>query len=109
MDKVLVVGRGAREHAIAHKAFLSGRLEVYVAPGNAGMQPPIHRLPIEENAIAALRDFIRQQKVRYVVVGPEVPLARGLYDDLHDLAIVVGPPWAHTFSWRGAKLGRKIS
>lgn len=97
MDKVLVVGRGAREHAIAHKALLSGRLEVYVAPGNAGMQPPIHRLPIEENAIAALRDFIRQEKVRYVVVGPEVPLVRGLYDDLHDLAIVVGPPQALTF------------
>jgi phosphoribosylamine--glycine ligase len=97
MEKVLIVGRGAREHALAHKALLSGRLEVYMAPGNAGMRPPIHCLPIEENNIAALRDFIRQNKVRYVVVGPELPLARGLYDDLHDLAIVVGPPQALTF------------
>jgi len=97
MEKVLVIGRGAREHALAHKALQSGHLEVYVAPGNAGMTPPIHRLSIEEHNIAALRDFIRQEKVRYVVVGPEVPLARGLYDDLHDLAIVVGPPQALTF------------
>jgi len=97
MNKVLVIGRGAREHALAHKALQGGHLEVYVAPGNSGMTVPIHRLPIEEHNIAALRDFIRQEKVRYVVVGPEVPLARGLYDDLHDLATVVGPPQALTF------------
>ena len=94
---MLVIGRGAREHAVAHKALQCGKLEVYVAPGNAGMQPPIHRLPIEEHDIAALRDFIRQQRVRYVVVGPEAPLARGLYDDLHDLAVVLGPPQTLTF------------
>ncbi len=97
MEKMLVLGRGAREHAVAHKALQCGKLEVYVAPGNAGMQPPIHRLPIEEHDIAALRDFIRQQRVRYVVVGPEAPLARGLYDDLHDLAVVLGPPQTLTF------------
>ncbi len=97
MEKVLIIGRGAREHALAHKALQCGKLEVYVAPGNAGMQPPIHRLSIEEHDIAALRDFIRQQKVRYVVVGPEAPLARGLYDDLHDLAVVLGPPQTLTF------------
>ena len=97
MEKMLVIGRGAREHAVAHKALQCGKLEVYVAPGNAGMQPPIHRLPIEEHDIAALRDFIRQQRVRYVVVGPEAPLARGLYDDLHDLAVVLGPPQTLTF------------
>ncbi len=97
MDKVLIIGRGAREHAIAHKALQSHRLEVYVAPGNAGMQPPIHRLPIEEDNLAALRDFIRRERVRYVIVGPEGPLARGLYDDLHDLAIIVGPPQTLAF------------
>ncbi len=97
MEKVLVVGRGAREHAIAHKALQSGQLEVYMAPGNAGMQAPIHRLPFNEQAIAAMREFIKSERVRYVVVGPEAPLARALYDDIHDLAMVVGPPQRLTF------------
>ncbi|MCX8112119.1 MAG: phosphoribosylamine--glycine ligase [Bacteroidia bacterium] len=97
MERLLVVGRGAREHAIAHKALLSGKLEVYVAPGNGGMCPPIHRVPIQETEIAKLRDFIRHTKVDYVIVGPEAPIARGMYDDLHDLAVVIAPPQKLSF------------
>lgn len=97
MERLLVVGRGAREHALAHKALQSGKLEVYVAPGNAGMRPPIQRVPLEETQIAELRDFIKSRRMDYVVVGPEVPLARGLYDDLKDLTFVVGPPQNLTF------------
>ncbi len=97
MEQVLIVGRGAREHALAHKALKSGRLAVWVAPGNVGMQEPIQSLPFGERDIAAMRDFIKHEKIRYVLVGPEEPLARGLYDDLHDIAIVVGPPQALTF------------
>lgn len=92
MARLLIVGHGAREHAIAHKALLSGKLEVYVAPGNAAMQPPIQRVPILETEIGKLRDFIRQKKIDYVLVGPEKPIARAMYDDLHDLAVVVAPP-----------------
>lgn len=90
--RLLIVGRGAREHALAHKALISEKMEVYVAPGNAGMQPPIQCVPIQETDIAGLRDFIRQRKIDYVVVGPEAPIARAMYDDLHDLAVVVAPP-----------------
>lgn len=97
MEKVLVIGRGAREHALAHKALASGRLEVFVAPGNAGMQPPLQRVPLEENDIAGLRQFIRKEKISYVLVGPELPIARGIYDDLHDLAPVVAPPQRLSF------------
>lgn len=97
MERVLIVGRGAREHALAHKALESDKLEVYVAPGNGGVQAPITCLSFSERDIVAMRDFIRREKVRYVIVGPEEPLARGLYDDLHDLATVVGPPQALTF------------
>ncbi|MCS6789695.1 MAG: phosphoribosylamine--glycine ligase [Bacteroidia bacterium] len=97
MRKLLVIGRGAREHALAHKALLSGKLEVYVAPGNGGMQPPIQRVLIQENQIRELREFIRQHRIEYVIVGPEVPLARGMYDDLHDLATVIGPSQRLTF------------
>ncbi|MCX7979757.1 MAG: phosphoribosylamine--glycine ligase [Bacteroidia bacterium] len=97
MEKLLVLGRGAREHAIAHKALRSPRLQVYVAPGNPGMLPPIQRIPIAESDIAALRDFIRREKITYVVVGPEAPIARGIYDDLHDLATVIAPPQKLSF------------
>lgn len=92
MARLLIVGRGAREHALAHKALLSSKLEVFVAPGNAAMHPPIQRISIQESDIAKLRDFIRQHKIDYVLVGPEVPIARGMYDDLHDLAVVIAPP-----------------
>lgn len=97
MEKVLVIGRGAREHALAHKALASGRLAVFVAPGNAGMQPPLQRVPLEEKDIAGLRQFIRKEKIHYVLVGPELPIARGIYDDLHDLAPVVAPPQKLSF------------
>ncbi len=97
MEKVLVIGRGAREHALAHKALASGRLEVFVAPGNAGMQPPLQRVPLEEKDIAGLRQFIRKEKIHYVLVGPELPIARGIYDDLHDLAPVLAPPQKLSF------------
>jgi len=97
MEKLLVVGRGAREHALAHKALQCGKLEVYVTPGNAGMRPPIQRVSIGETDIAALRDFIRSRRIDYVLVGPEMPLARGLYDDLKDVTFVVGPPQKLTF------------
>lgn len=92
MVRLLVVGRGAREHAIAHKALLSKNMEVYVAPGNAGMKEPIRRVPIEETDFSRLRDFVRQNKIDYVIVGPEAPIARGVYDDLHDVAKVIAPP-----------------
>ncbi|MCS7162785.1 MAG: phosphoribosylamine--glycine ligase [Bacteroidia bacterium] len=97
MTRVLVVGRGAREHAIAHKALRSPRLKVFVAPGNAAMRPPIQRVPIEEKDIAGLRQFIRTERIDYVIVGPEAPIARGMYDDLHDLATVVAPPQRLSF------------
>ncbi|MCX7606199.1 MAG: phosphoribosylamine--glycine ligase [Bacteroidia bacterium] len=97
MEKVLIVGRGGREHALAHKALRTGRLQVFVAPGNAGMLPPIERVPIQEDHIAALRDFIKLQKIDYVIIGPELPLARGIFDDLHDLSTVIGPPQKLSF------------
>lgn len=92
-----MIGRGAREHALAHKALRSGRLEVFVAPGNDGMQPPLQRVPLEEKDIAGLRQFIRREKINYVLVGPELPIARGIYDDLHDLVPVVAPPQRLSF------------
>ncbi len=79
--KILVVGSGGREHALAWKlAQSSGVTKVYVAPGNAGTarEPALENLPITD--IAALADFASQNAIHLTVVGPEAPLAAGIVD-----------------------------
>jgi phosphoribosylamine---glycine ligase len=79
--KVLVIGGGGREHAIAWKLARSERVQtVFVAPGNGGTaaDPALHNLPITDPA--ALADFAAAEKVALTVVGPEAPLAAGIVD-----------------------------
>lgn len=79
--KILVVGSGGREHALAWKlAQAAGVTRVYVAPGNAGTarEPKLENLPITD--IPALADFAAQNDVHLTVVGPEAPLAAGIVD-----------------------------
>ncbi|MFM8338418.1 MAG: phosphoribosylamine--glycine ligase [Fluviibacter sp.] len=79
--KILVVGSGGREHALAWKlAQSSGVTKVYVAPGNAGTarEPALENLPITD--IDALADFAAQNAIHLTVVGPEAPLAAGIVD-----------------------------
>jgi len=79
--KVLVVGGGGREHALAWKLAQGERVTaVYVAPGNAGtsLDPRLHNLPL--TGLGELADFAAAEKVALTVVGPEAPLAAGLVD-----------------------------
>ncbi|TSE29315.1 Phosphoribosylamine--glycine ligase [Tepidimonas thermarum] len=79
--RVLVVGGGGREHALAWKLKQSPRAErVYVAPGNGGTarDPALENVPISD--IAALRDWALAQRIGLTVVGPEAPLAAGIVD-----------------------------
>ena len=81
--KVLVIGSGAREHAIAH-ALLSGPSvsEVTVAPGNPGMRlDGINTTQLDPSNHAALIDFVKDNQVDWVFIGPEVPLIQGIVDD----------------------------
>ena len=81
--KVLVIGSGAREHAIAH-ALLSGNSvsEVTVAPGNPGMRlDGINTTQLDPSNHAALIDFVKDNQVDWVFIGPEVPLIQGIVDD----------------------------
>ena len=81
--KVLVVGGGGREHALAWKLAQSERVaEVYVAPGNAGtaLENKCRNLPIAADDIPALLEFARKEKIGLTVVGPEGPLAAGIVD-----------------------------
>ena len=79
--KVLVVGGGGREHAIAdalHRSLHVGRL--FCAPGNAGMSQIAECLPIKDNDIDALLAFAKEEHIDLTVVGPEVPLCAGITD-----------------------------
>ena len=79
--KVLVVGGGGREHALAWKLARSARVQmVYVAPGNAGTahDPRLKNLDITD--INALADFAEKEPIGLTVVGPEAPLAAGIVD-----------------------------
>ena len=91
--KVLVIGGGGREHALAWKLAQSPRVQcVYVAPGNGGtaLDPALRNVPITD--LAALADFAVQEKVALTVVGPEAPLAAGVVDLFHARGLrVFGP------------------
>jgi phosphoribosylamine---glycine ligase len=77
--KILVIGSGGREHALAWKLAQSERTQmVYVAPGNAGTQHSPRLTNIDLVDHQALVNFVRQEQIGLTVVGPEVPLAGGI-------------------------------
>src|SRR4029077_1482035 len=79
--KVLVVGKGGREHALVWKLAQSPRAErVYCAPGNAGTAQDGVNVPIEATDIERLVRFAKKEDIGLTVVGPEDPLALGIVD-----------------------------
>ena len=79
--KVLVIGGGGREHALAWKLAQSPKVQVvFVAPGNGGtaLDPALRNLPITD--LTALADFAASERIALTVVGPEAPLAAGVVD-----------------------------
>ncbi|GMV41420.1 MAG: hypothetical protein AMXMBFR64_31360 [Myxococcales bacterium] len=86
---VLVVGGGGREHALVEALERSPRAgRILVAPGNGGTDGTRSRnVPIPDRDVSALVELARSEGVHLVIVGPEVPLAAGLADALHDAGI----------------------
>jgi phosphoribosylamine--glycine ligase len=79
--KLLVIGGGGREHALAWKIAQSQRVsQVFVAPGNAGTGDESGVINIAHEEIPALVEFARREPIALSVVGPEVPLAAGVVD-----------------------------
>ena len=94
--KILVIGGGGREHALAWKIAQSPKAtKVYVAPGNGGtaLSPKLENIAITE--VRALREWAQAEKIGLTVVGPEAPLAAGVVDEFraHGLRIF-GPTQA---------------
>jgi phosphoribosylamine--glycine ligase len=80
--KVLVIGGGGREHALAWKLSQSERIQkIFVAPGNGGTarDPNLINVPITD--VKALREWAQEEKIELTVVGPEAPLAAGVVDE----------------------------
>lgn len=91
--KVLVVGRGGREHAICHKVSESALVEtVFVAPGNPGMADCSVIVDISESNHDALVKFAKEEAIELVIIGPEVPLLEGLADCFQQAGIKVFGP-----------------
>src|ERR1700730_750822 len=81
--KILIVGGGGREHALAWKCAQSPRVhEVFVAPGNAGtaLEPKVCNVEIAADDIAALLEFAAREDIGLTIVGPEGPLVAGIVD-----------------------------
>ena len=83
--KVLLLGSGGREHALAWKIAQSDKCEkLYIAPGNAGTAEVGENVDIKADDFEALKQFCVENAIDMVVVGPEDPLVKGGYDDFRD-------------------------
>ncbi len=102
--KILLVGSGGREHALAWKLKQSPRCdELFVAPGNAGIAQIAECVPIRVDDIDNLVAFARDNAVGLVVIGPEGPLVLGLADRLREIGIATFGPSQKAAQLEGSK------
>ncbi len=86
--KVLIVGGGGREHAIAWKLAQSPKIDkLYCAPGNAGISEIAACVPIKAEDVDEICRFARESQIDLAVIGPEVPLAMGIVDELEKAGV----------------------
>lgn len=106
--KVLIVGSGGREHALAWKIAKSPRVEkVFCAPGNGGTRLAAENVPLAETDLAGLADFAEKEKIGLTVVGPEVPLTMGLADEFERRGLRVFGPSKKAAEIEGSKVFAK--
>ncbi|VEA28509.1 phosphoribosylamine--glycine ligase [Salmonella enterica subsp. enterica] len=110
--KVLVIGNGGREHALAWKAAQSPLVDtVFVAPGNAGtaLEPALQNVAIGVTDIPALLNFAQNEKIDLTIVGPEAPLVIGVVDAFRAAGLkIFGQPKGPR-NWKAPKRSPKIS
>jgi len=91
--KVLLIGSGGREHALAWKLAASPRVtDLFIAPGNPGTAQLGDNIALDPLDFGAVEKFIKQASIQFVVIGPEDPLAAGLGDAIRKLGIPVFGP-----------------
>ena len=108
--KVLVIGGGGREHALAWKINQSPLVsKIFVAPGNAGTacEPKTENIDIDAEDTTALLNFAKQEKIELTIVGPEAPLVAGIVDHFKKEQIPIFGPTAATAQLEGSKVFAK--
>lgn len=104
--KVLVIGNGGREHALAWKAAQSPQVNtVFVAPGNAGtaLEPALQNVAIGVTDIPALLSFAQNEKIDLTIVGPEAPLVIGVVDAFRAAGLTIFGPTEGAAQLEGSK------
>jgi phosphoribosylamine--glycine ligase len=104
--KILIVGSGGREHALAWKVKQSSKVSsVFVAPGNAGtaLEAGIHNVEIQVDDIAGLLNFAQAREIDLTIVGPEVPLVKGIVDQFSAAGLACFGPTAAAAQLEGSK------
>jgi len=104
--KILVIGNGGREHALAWKAAQSPLAEtVFVAPGNAGtaLEPALQNVAIGATDIPALLEFAQREKIDLTIVGPEAPLVIGVVDAFRAAGLKIFGPTQAAAQLEGSK------
>ncbi|HEA64679.1 MAG TPA: phosphoribosylamine--glycine ligase [Candidatus Aminicenantes bacterium] len=106
--KILVVGSGGREHALAWKISQSPHLEkLFCAPGNPGTKSIAENVAIDSSDIQGLIDFAAQEKIGLTVVGPELPLTMGIVDEFEERGLKIFGPDKKTSELEGSKVFAK--
>ncbi|MAX33997.1 MAG: phosphoribosylamine--glycine ligase [Halomonadaceae bacterium] len=104
--KVLIIGGGGREHALAWKVAQSPQVEtIYVAPGNAGtlVEPKVSNVDIAATDLAALEAFARDHAIDLTIVGPEAPLVEGVVDRFQAAGLTIFGPTQAAAQLEGSK------
>ncbi|WP_108649499.1 phosphoribosylamine--glycine ligase [Dongshaea marina] len=104
--KVLIVGGGGREHAIAWKVRQSAKVtDVFVAPGNAGtaLEAGVENVAISDTDINGLLEFAKQQAIDLTIVGPEAPLVKGIVDRFQETGLAIFGPSQQAAQLEGSK------
>lgn len=110
--KILLIGNGGRENALAWKIFNSKSFrdtdsKLYSAPGNPGIQEFAEIIEIRDSEISALIDFALREKIDFTVVGPEVPLSQGIVDEFEKNNLKIFGPTAQAAEIESSKIFSK--
>ncbi len=106
--RILIVGSGGREHALAWKLKQNpGVTEIFIAPGNGGTGEAGKNVRISDGDIPALMEFIKSENIGFVVPGPELPLVNGLVDACLEAGVPCFGPCAYAARLEGSKIFAK--
>jgi phosphoribosylamine--glycine ligase len=109
MRKILIIGSGGREHAIAWslEKTAAGPVEIFCAPGNAGIAQHAHIANVAVNDHSALAEFVELEKIDLTFVGPEAPLVSGIVDAFTKRGLRIVGPTAAAARLEGSKIFAK--